>query len=104
MDLNRIRTLAGLEVLKESTLTENSHKIEAHVSKKGGMGVLGDVIVLDAFDGMAELAKILGIPDGWKLTKVNGGFAAYNSGDRMTFFSNKDDFDPEDSEEDQDQD
>jgi hypothetical protein len=95
MDFKRTMELAGVKALVENTLTESNYKIEVHVSKKGQAGVLGDVIVIDAFEGMDELAAILGIPDGWKMTKVKNGFAAYNKGDRMSFFTNDRDFEPD---------
>jgi hypothetical protein len=53
--------------------------------------MMGDVVVVDA-PAADAIAKMLGVPDGWSLTKLAKGYAAYNSGDRITFFENKSDF------------
>lgn len=113
MDLNRIRELAGLEVLKEFVDTKGDHggekdegsgsstgKAEVHVSKKGNGG-FGDMIVIDGIKEVGVLAGLLGIPANWKLTKVGKLWAAFNQGDRLVFFTDQRDFqaDDEDDEE-----
>ena len=63
---------------------------EMHFSGKG-IGAFGMMLIMDDANPMiALIAKALGIPDGFKATKVGGLWAAYNSGDRLTFAENKD--------------
>jgi hypothetical protein len=65
---------------------------DAHFSPKGDGG-FGHMLTLDDTNPMiAAIARVCKIPDGWKLTKIGDMWAAYNSGDRLTFFANESDF------------
>jgi hypothetical protein len=66
--------------------------VDTHFSdrKQGGFG---DLLNFEYTKEIAELAKMLGLPDGWKLTKIkNGLWGAYSAGDRLTLFTNASDF------------
>jgi hypothetical protein len=73
---------------------------ETHYSK--GAGSLGEVLVIDDNNPVIKvIAKALSIPDGWKLRQVESDskvplYAAYNSGDRLVFFTRKEDFEEDD--------
>lgn len=107
MDLNRVMELAGL--LREFKEPEDnrddrpqgrgngkssSGKAEVHFADKI-MGQFGTTIIIDGIKEIGELAELLGIPKGWKLTKVGKVYAAFNEGDRLTFFTDKRDFEPD---------
>jgi hypothetical protein len=93
MDLNRLQKLAGLPLTESKIVSEAiSAKTEIHASSKM-VGQLGDVIVLHGGGKALEaLAKMLGIPDGWKKVKVKTGIWAAYDGDRLTFFNKELDF------------
>jgi len=92
MKLNKLQELAlkaGAPIIQEEDKTDN---VEIHVSPKG-FGNLGDIVVMDGGPGAAMIAKLLGVPDGWHKTKVGPKcWAAYNAGDRLTFFGSEMDF------------
>ena len=92
--------LAKSYVKEDQQVNEDDHneKVEIHYSPKSP-GVLDDVFVLDGSRIVGKLAEALGVPDGWKVTKVGPAYAAFNSGDRLTFFKNQRDFQPDDVED-----
>lgn len=60
----------------------------------GVQGVLGEMLVIDDGKIAKALAKTLHVDDGWDLVDIgNGLFAAYNAGDRLTFYTNHRDYD-----------
>lgn len=75
---------------------DSSSHVEIHVSPKG-FGSLGDNLTIDGGPAAAMLARMLAIPDGWHKTKVGAKcWAAYNAGDRLTFFTHEMDFQEDD--------
>ena len=110
---NQLRTLAGMPttsdgdatlseaVAKNSRIMEGSEQIEVHFSPKSP-GALDDIFVLDGTANISKLADALGIPDGWELTAVGPIWAAFNSGDRLVFFKNKNDYHPDEDMDDED--
>jgi hypothetical protein len=73
-------------------------KAEVFFSPKG-VGAAGDMIIVDASSHGDELARILGIPEGWVPTQVGKAWACYNPGDRLTFAEVKEDLQGEDGED-----
>lgn len=98
MDLNRLQKLAGLPLTEAVKLDEAAFsKIEIH-SSKPGPGQLGNIIVMEGGKELEDLAKLLGVPDGWKKTKIKDGVWSAYDGERLSFFNKEDDFQPEDEE------
>ncbi len=89
----------NLSELMRMIAEDSSSNVEVHYTPKGTPGTLDDVITIDANDSVGKLAAMLGIPDGWKPTRVGNIWAAFNSGDRLTFFKNKGDFQADDEPE-----
>jgi hypothetical protein len=90
-------------ILKELiTLHESGRSGEAHFSPKG-MGQFGEMLILDDTNPMiGKLAEALGLKDDWKIASIGGGlYGAYNSGDRLTIGTHRDDLvgDEEDDED-----
>lgn len=100
MDLKRIQQLAGLPITESVQVTEGtSHEYHTEIHAVGPtMGQLDNVIVMDDNPAVKMIAETLGIPDGWKMVPLGDGYAAYNSGDRLTFFKNARDFQADDEE------
>lgn len=104
MDLNRVRQLAGLEVLAESKeqLNEQTKEVSVKVAlQTAGPGLVGDMMNIPKGPFAEMLAEILGIPKGWKLTKIGKGYAAYQEDDQLCFFASKSDFSEDEYDEDQ---
>lgn len=59
---------------------------------KRGVGVSGEMLVLDDNVVVKALAKALNVSGNGSLTKVGDVFVSYDSGDRMTVFTNKNDY------------
>jgi ribosomal protein L37AE/L43A len=80
----------GLKVkVAEAVVTEGT----AGNFLNSGVGQAGAILVLDDNAVVKKLAKVLGIADGWQLKDIgNGLHAAYNSGDRLSLFTNAGDF------------
>jgi hypothetical protein len=93
MLMNELMKHRDVEV---SVLNEaKTDKVEVYYSAKV-MGQLGDIYTIDASGNVSKLAEALGIKDGWKApVKIGGLWASLNSGDRLAFFSNKNDFHPD---------
>ena len=80
------------EAAKDAPVNEDAH------FSSPGVGNFGAILTIDdTKDNIAEkLAKLLGVDDGWDLTELTQGlFAAYSNGDRLTFFTNSRDFEPD---------
>lgn len=106
MDIQRMQQLAGMPVTPAQTLNESkqlnegtvSEKVEIHAS--GPMqGQLGDIIVIEGGKTMDALAKLFGVPGGWKKTQIKPGIWAAYDGGRLTFFNKENDFQAEDEDE-----
>lgn len=109
MDINAIRQLAGLprlttapepkkiveQKLPEAKVIRENVAEETHLADPSEItGLRGMMITIDGKEGDA-LAKLLGIPGGWKLKTIGKGFVAYNEGDRLTFFTDRNDYQDE---------
>ena len=85
------------KIIKEEIQRLNEIDIKIDYAKKSP-GQYGEIITITG-KGASVLAKYLQIKDGWKLQRIEPGaghnLAAYNSGDRLTFFANKNDFEGE---------
>lgn len=101
MELNRLQKLAGLPLTESKKTLEESKtdKIEIHFSDARN-GQFGDMVTLDGSVAVGELAKMLGIPDGWKKTKIGKVWASFNDGDRLCFFTDGRDYMPDGDDED----
>jgi hypothetical protein len=87
-------------VKKGHKVMENAivEDVTAHFAAKGN-GQGGNIFVLDADQNVAQFAAMLGVPSGWKLTQIkNGLWAAFNEGDRLSFFTSQSDFQPDDQD------
>jgi hypothetical protein len=81
------RLKKAIEAAKQN---EKDIRTTAHLMSKGdGMDVH---LILEDDEAVSWIAKILGIPDGWKLMKFGRSGVAYNKGDRLTFFKDARDF------------
>lgn len=90
------------EANAKAAILREARSGEAHFSPKG-VGAMGHMLILDDTNPMiGALAAALKVPDGWKLTAVGNIFAAYSSGDRLSFMMHKDDFVNESGDEDED--
>ena len=100
MLMNELMKHRDVEV---SVLNEaKTDKVEVYYSPKT-MGqrsdIYGDIYTIDASSNVSKLAEALGIEDGWKApVKIGGLWASLNSGDRLAFFSNKNDFHPDEED------
>lgn len=83
------------DIRKRAGLTEETHIIDHPKGQFGTIIVLDD----DKTTQASKFAKLLGVPNGWKLTKVGAGFAAFNSGDRLTLYSDKRDYESNEIED-----
>lgn len=82
-------------ILKQLAEAAETVKEEAH-SLDPGQGRAGWILILEDDNPITKkLAKVLGVKDGWDLTPVGGMFAAYNSGDRLSIFEKKEDYEPD---------
>jgi len=80
---------------QEVVVEGKTDKAEIYYSAKA-MGQLGDIYTIDATANVTKLAEALGIKDGWKTpVKIGNLYASLNSGDRLAFFTNKNDYDPD---------
>lgn len=93
LTLNEALKVAGIKKLNE----DSEGKATISVSTPG-MGQVGTIITVTGGAGVTALAELLGVPDGWKLTKVGNGFAAY-VGDELQFLSDRRDHQPLDEED-----
>lgn len=97
LTLNEALKAAGLQQQKQQVNEASEFDGKGHMHSSGpSMGIRGNMVVLDDNPAVRMLAEILGVPDGWRITKVAGGYAAYNSGDRFTFADYRDDIGEDD--------
>lgn len=91
--IEELKRRSGVQIVPNEQLTEaKTSRVDLTVATKT-MGQLGEIIILEG-PLVSELAKMLGLGEDWKLKKASAD-AAYD-GQRLSFFENKKDFQPED--------
>ena len=88
LDIDVIKKAAGIAIVEDGSW-------EGVKFSKKKSGQFGDMIIITNPALAKIFAETLGVEDGWKLTTLNKGFAAYNSGDRLTIMSDKKDYEEE---------
>ena len=86
---------------EESTKREESIKSFLSLNEKEGtvhymepsVGQYGKILVIES-PAADMLAEMMQIADDWKLIPLAKCFVAYNSGDRITFFEDEKDYEP----------